>query len=222
MRFQIFLNIKEQLQEFDYIFFLNANMLPVAPVGDEILPTEEQGLMVMIHSFFYQKDRSEFTYETNPASTAYIPPDQGKYYFRGSFNGGISHVFLQAYSQMLDNTLTDLNNNIIAIWHDESHLNKYVLDKNPLILPPEYGCCEGEVLPRPLKAKAILLDKAKPKYGGLAYLRGITNKKRGYIGYYLDETPKIIFKTARNIIPKKIRNNIPQKIKNIIRYLLRQ
>ena len=181
----MFLNIEQQLKEFDYIFFLNANMLPVAPIGDEILPTKEQGLIVTIHPGAYQRDRAGFSYETNPASTAFIPAEQGEYYFMGGFNGGLAKPALQSYHDMLNNIQKDLQKGIIAVWHDESHLNKYVLDKNPLILLPEYGYPEGWILPAPIKPKMMILDKTKPKYGGHDYLRGITNKKRGYIRHYL-------------------------------------
>ena len=72
----------------------------------------------------------------------------------------------------------DLDNNIIPLWHDESVLNKYVLNKKPLILDCRYLYPEGKNL-RPFKKdiKILIRDKANPKYGGHAYLRGETAAK---------------------------------------------
>ena len=57
--------------------------------------------------------------------------------------------------------------NIIAIWHDKSHLNKYLLGKNIKILGTEYGYPEGTGLP--IKPKIIILEKGR--FGGHNWLR---------------------------------------------------
>ena len=52
----------------------------------------------------------------------------------------------------------DLNNNIIAVWHDESHLNRYFIDNKPEIeLSPSY--CYPENWNLPFEKKLIALDK---------------------------------------------------------------
>jgi len=52
----------------------------------------------------------------------------------------------------------DLKNNLIAQWHDESHLNRYFIDNCPSkILPPSY--CYGEGMRLPFQKKLIALDK---------------------------------------------------------------
>lgn len=206
MRFKIFLGVEEELKNYDYIFFLNANMIPIAPVGPEVLPTQEQGLIVSIHPGFYDKPRERFTYETNPASTAYISRDQGVHYVMGGFNGGTSQAALQAYRDMHANTEKDLANDIIAIWHDESHLNKYILDKDPLILGPEYNWIE-ELLPvqahLSINPKILMLDKSSAKYGGHNYLRGISNKRKNRLSYYLAYAKESIRRLGRKILGRK-------------------
>jgi len=59
-----------------------------------------------------------------------------------------------------------------------SILNKYVLDKNPKVLDCRYLYPEGKNL-KPFKKdiKIILHNKANPKYGGHAWLRGETDIK---------------------------------------------
>lgn len=68
-----------------------------------------------------------------------------------------------------------MENGVTAKWHDESHLNKYILNKNPLVLDPIYMWPTEfkyslEHKKNKKEAKAILRNKND--YGGHAYLRG--------------------------------------------------
>ena len=110
MRFNMFKGIEEKLKEFDYIFFLNANMLFVDYVGEEILPKEE-GLLVAKHPAFYDKDVDEYPYDRNEKSLAYIPYGQGDVYVQGAFNGGKSRDFLQL--------INELDKNICLEWREK-------------------------------------------------------------------------------------------------------
>ena len=174
MRFKMFDSIKEQLKLFDYIFFVNANMRFLVPIGEEILPSEEEGILIVKHPGFYNKSRSEFTYDENPKSLAYIPENEGKYYFMGGFNGGISSSYLKLISTLKTNIDKDLENGIIALWHDESHLNSYMINHRGKILDPSYGYPEGWDLP--FTKKIIILDKAK--FGGHNLLREIPEENK--------------------------------------------
>ena len=70
---------------------------------------------------------------------------------------------LQAIRQDLEgetptNIYTDLGKNIIAVWHDESHLNRYFVDHKPtVILSPSY--CYPESWKLPYKKRLLALDK---------------------------------------------------------------
>lgn len=168
MRFDIFLKSEGELQNCDYLFFLNANIRFVTSVYTEILPDDyHDGLVGVVHPYFWDKDNSDFSYERNNLSTASIAHGDGKSYFMGGFNGGKTDAFLTLIHTLSSNIQIDLENKIIALWHDESHLNKYLLFKNPLILPPSYGYPEGSDLH--FEPKVIILDKLK--YGGHSYLR---------------------------------------------------
>ena len=71
-----------------------------------------------------------------------------------------------------------MEHGIIPIWHDESILNKYILEKDSLILECNYLYPEGADIPQFKKQKKIIIrDKSDPKYGGLDYLRGISDNK---------------------------------------------
>lgn len=170
MRFEIFLKAESELKKCDYLFFLNANMVVVDRVDEDIFPGKENnGLAAAIHPGFWTKVPDKFTYERNSKSTAYIPYGTGKYYLMGSFNGGETGAYLKMVNILKKNTQIDLDNHIIAKWWDESHLNHYLLDKNPLTLSPSYCFAEGYNLP--FKPKVFMLNKAN--YGGVDFLRGL-------------------------------------------------
>ena len=152
----------------DFLFFLNANMIVNNKVSEEILPGQENNfLMGVNHPGFYNKPRELFTYERQPRSAFQIPTDRGRYYFQGCFNGGRSAEFLKM-SMILDCLIDlDLSNGIMPIWHDESALNWYYLNRNPLVVNPSYAYPEGWNLP--FDAKIIQRDKNK--FGGYNFLR---------------------------------------------------
>lgn len=172
MRFEMFLKIKEQLLGFDYVFFFNANMKFVGEVTPlDILPLKpHENLTVFLHPGFYDKPRQKFTYDRNSKSLAYIPMDEGKYYFMGSLNGGKTVNYLEMCEKLNNRIKQDLSKDVIALWHDESHLNRYMVNRDDLkILSPKFGYPEGWILP--FKAKIIIQDKSHPRFGGHEYLR---------------------------------------------------
>lgn len=172
LRYHFFQKIIPQLQQYDYIYFLNANMMPIRKIGTEIFPSTEQGLAVTKHPGYYRiKNPDLLTYDRNKKSHAYIPYGEGSYYFMGGFNGGRSDSFIQLINTIAKWTNEDLKNGIIARWHDESYLNRYIIDYMksyiPLILSERYGAAEGY---NHIKDPMILiLDKNK--FGGHNYMR---------------------------------------------------
>jgi hypothetical protein len=171
MRFHIFLGIKEELLNMDYLFFFNANLLVLEKIkAEDFLPNDKEKLVATIHPGFYNKKRNKFTYENNKKSTAFIDKNSGEYYFAGGLNGGKTTDFIEAMEIMKDNTDIDKKNGIIAKWHDESHWNKYLIDKLEIKkLSPAYLYPEGWDIPFP----KIILIRDKNRYGGHFNLRNI-------------------------------------------------
>ncbi|MBQ8785663.1 MAG: glycosyl transferase family 6 [Alphaproteobacteria bacterium] len=182
MRFDTFLKVENDLQKMDYIYFFNANLYPVRKIkGEEVFPSFEQQIMVTLHPAFYNMPRKIFTYENNEKSSAYVPFPLGEYYVCGGFNGGIAEYYLKLINDLDKAVKNDLKNGIIAVWHDESHLNRYILDRNPLILSAKYVIPEvigfNQKNLKSLKPKMILIDKMSPICGGHDYMRGLTDKR---------------------------------------------
>ena len=205
MRFNIFLTQKDQLKKFDYIFFFNANTEIIKNIKEEdLLPLHSDENLVLTHQpHVFHKNKKQFTYDRNPLSNAYIPLSQGRYYFTGALNGGKSVNFLEMCEHLNRNTKEDLDQNIIALWHDESHLNKYVLDRTDVkILPPYFTRGEKEYWKK--ESKVMFSDKSHYRFGGHAFLRGETDQ-------YID---RIEWKTLNGKPKKRISFRLKQYIKS--------
>lgn len=153
LRYHNFLKIKSSLSLFDYLFYSDIDMRFVDYVDEEILSdlvaTRHPGTLVL---------GDKMTPESNPFSTAFISSEDNYVYCAGGFNGGTSVKYFNMCENIAHNIDIDLQNNIIAKWHDESHLNKYFL-KNPpsKILSPSYCFPEGWNIP--FKPKLLALNK---------------------------------------------------------------
>jgi beta-N-acetylglucosaminidase len=60
----------------------------------------------------------------------------------------------------------DLSKGITPVWHDESALNWYLLNKNPLMASTQYASPEGWGI-----QNVKIMNRDKNKFGGYNYLR---------------------------------------------------
>jgi hypothetical protein len=159
-RYHFFNQYKNELYKVDYIYYCDADMLFVNTVSKEIISDK----VATIHPGFYNKQRSKFTYESREESKAYIPKNRGKRYYAGGFNGGSSKSFLKMSKIIAANVDEDMNKNIIALWHDESHLNHYynMVTKPTRELTPSY--CYPEKWKMPFRKILLALDKNHSEY----------------------------------------------------------
>ncbi len=189
MRFEMFLGQESALKNYDYVYFFNANMEFIAPVDlAEIIPCPwHDGLVAGSHPGRWgagdtlAHEIDSFPYERRPESTAYIPFGAGRYYVCGAFNGGTSAAYLTMCKTLAQNIQTDLQHGIVARVDDESHLNAYLLNRNFRLCGRAYGFPEGKLKHIPSigmpMVKIISRHKDSPKYGGVSWLRGKTDKK---------------------------------------------
>ena len=150
-RYQIFTDNYESLSSMDYLYYCDADMRFVDVVGDEILSDR-----VATQHCGYYKVRG--IPESNPNSLAYVAPNEEMEYLAGGFNGGTSVEYLKMSKVLSDRINDDFSRGIIAIWHDESHMNRYFIDNKPtLLLDPSYCFHEGST--RTFKRKLLALSK---------------------------------------------------------------
>lgn len=132
--------LADMLQDFikdevDYVFCMDVDMDFRAPYGVETLGE----LVAQAQAWFMNSPNTEFTYERRPESKAYIEMGQGDFYYHAAVFGGTPSQVLDLVRSCYAGIMEDKKNNIEAVWHDESHLNKYFLEHKPtLILSPEY------------------------------------------------------------------------------------
>jgi histo-blood group ABO system transferase len=151
-RYDIFTQNKSLLSSNDYLYYCDVDMLFVGDVGDEILSDR----VATQHPGYYGR---RGTPETNPNSLACVFPNEQMEYFAGGFNGGSSIEYLKMANLISKNIKIDYSNGIIAVWHDESHMNRYFIDNKPTkILDPSY-CCIDTWLDCPFGRKLLALTK---------------------------------------------------------------
>ena len=118
-RYNYFVKEKDYISQFDYCYYFDVDMGIVSEVGDEVL----SDLVATMHPYqsFYPKEQR--TYDRNPKSLAYVPPGkEGELYYAGGFNGGSTKRFLEMAEVLADRVTKDLENDVIALWHDESQI----------------------------------------------------------------------------------------------------
>ena len=159
-RFEMYLQAEEDLKQYDYIYFIQANALFLKPVGEEILP-DESGLSMGIWGG-KQQDRLVcfYPYERNKKSLAYVAPYGKNYiYYMGGINGGRSKEYLEMTRTLAANIRDDYGRGIIAKVHDQSHINAYLRTHACKIIPQEY--CWPEEWGADFEPKMVFRDKVK-------------------------------------------------------------
>jgi len=150
-RMHIYYSNKAHLKSMDFLFAIDADMRIEGKVDSEIL---SQRVATQHPGYVGQRG----TYEINPRSLAFVKADEGKIYFCGGFWGGTTSEFLKACNIISERIDKDLSRGIIAVWHDESQLNRYFIDYPPTkVLSPSY--CYPEELKLPYKKKIVAICK---------------------------------------------------------------
>jgi histo-blood group ABO system transferase len=133
-RYHLIQTLKEYPKK-DYYYYIDADMLVIDTVGDEILGNR----VAAIHGKFKKKPGN---FDRNPLSLAYVPPEITNPYFCGGFQGGGN--YLNDAKELAKRIDADYNNRIIALWHDESHWNRYCLDNPPDVILSHQYCSQKE------------------------------------------------------------------------------
>lgn len=169
-RFKMFSRILEQLDAFDYIFFMNANVVCMREISREMFLPDKQELLVVQHWGYYDRRNYEFPYERHKKSRAYIPYWDGQVYVCGGVNGGKAKPYIRLIRELNQRIQDDYERGVVAVWHDESHLNRYIIEHtNYRLLSPSFGYPEEEQIPFEMylmvseKRKRIKLDREKVK-----------------------------------------------------------
>jgi hypothetical protein len=157
-RFHYFLSAKKEILESDFSFYIDVDSIFRKPLSLSNMIKSDTGLIGTLHPGFVESWNPLGTPELNPRSRAFIEKGTNKIYICGGFFGGDSDSFIYMSVKIKENIDLDLNDGIIAIWHDESHLNRYFMDNPPdSVLGAGFSCpSENESISSPT---IVFLDK---------------------------------------------------------------
>jgi histo-blood group ABO system transferase len=154
-RYEIFFKNSDIFKDMDYLFYSDADMLFCSNIGEDILSNR----VATQHPAFRG---SRGTPETNPLSLACVYEHEHMEYFAGGFNGGTTEEYLKMCDIISFKIREDFKKNIIAIWHDESHMNRYFIDNPPTtILNADYCTPSNQITTR---TRIAALVKEHEKY----------------------------------------------------------
>lgn len=162
-RYHVLLEQAERFRDATHVYLIDADMRFVAPVDAEIL-----GALVATSHPGYVGRRG--TYEERRDSAAFVAEHEGTRYYCGGFVGGQRSEFLALADAIRAGVDSDAAAGITAVWHDESHLNRYLVDHPPPVqLSPSYCYPEDDhryvktVWPQRYEPKILALRKNRFK-----------------------------------------------------------
>jgi hypothetical protein len=198
-RYKMILEHQEDYSECNYLYFFNANTLfrkKVTP--QEFIPEEKDNYLIALSPDFYKGlHKDSWPYERRSGSCACIPYGQGHYYYQGAIYGGRKQEYLKLMKTCDEWVRKDEKNNIVACVVDESHLNKYLLDKKIKVVGSKYGKGENEDLGFYWGCKIILRDKYRILGAYYTKLKGYKPEKFSFKRYSLK---RFLRKTINKIL----------------------
>lgn len=147
-----------------YLMWLDADMDVIRPIDVEALVGPSRAVCLAVHPGFHNTplpkttslsvklvhalqtlrfrisgQRARGTWETRKTSKAYVPSKLRQQYVHGAVWLGHRSPILKMAETLSKRTREDLNNGIVAVWHDESHLNWfYSLNRDLCQLLPQH------------------------------------------------------------------------------------
>ncbi|XP_061427670.1 N-acetyllactosaminide alpha-1,3-galactosyltransferase-like [Lethenteron reissneri] len=146
----------------DYIFCFDVDQHFTARWGAEALGDT----VALLQAWYFDQPPEAFTYERRPESVAYIAPGAGDFYYHAAVFGGRCAAVLNVTRGIYAGITRDRDAGVEALWHDESHLNRYFLDHRPSkLLSPEY--CWDPKIGMSQAIRLVRLEWAPKEYNEL-------------------------------------------------------
>jgi len=215
LRYHLFCDSEDIISDCDYMYYIDADMKVIKPIGDEIIGDRVN----VMHVGYYDKPRNEWDYDRCTISNAYIPYGKGDMYYHATLIGANRDNFITMSHTINDWVESDIMKGTVPIWHDESYLN-FFLYKNPptKVLDPGYAFFYHWKQNAPFEPKIININKNETddiinlrcKKGN--FLFNEIMSRVGTEKYDLSDTTIIFFVKKDSI--NRIRN-----LNTVIRYL---
>ena len=121
---------RERFSKYDYFLFIDTDMLVCQPVTIEEM--FGKGITIPVHPCYPD------CYERRPESKAFI--EGNPTYYQACLVGGSRDEFFAMCDTIIRNIDEDESNGLRAIWLEESHINRYLMDNPPVRpLTPAYA-----------------------------------------------------------------------------------
>ena len=145
-RFHIINKARKEILDHDWFVFIDGDALVVDRIDEGDFFTDKP-LFGVHHPCHYLKmtphNKLPGSFEISESSNAAIDLEkyQPQVYYQGCFWGGKSKEVIEMVDELQDRIDDDLKRNVIAVWHDESHLNKYLIENSSMVhtYGPEYA-----------------------------------------------------------------------------------
>ena len=170
-RFEIINKAREIIADHDWFVFIDGDALVVDRIEEEDFFSDKP-LFGVHHPCHYLKmpphNQYPGAYEITENCNAAIDLDkyQPKVYYQGCFWGGKTPEVCAMIDELEYRVGDDLKRNVIALWHDESHLNKYFIENPNLVhtYGPEYAFPEVFKNECTFEPKIVHLAKDNSEY----------------------------------------------------------
>lgn len=170
-RFKTLLTIRSELEKYDWFIFMDADTLVVESISPEDIINDNKTLIGIHHpcAHLNMPPHNQFpgAFEINKNSTACVDEnDDTSVYYQACVWGGKVPEVLTMMEVLDKNIQQDLDNNIIAKWDDESHLNKYFCSHKNIVntLPPSFAYPEVFSSSCTFEPKIVHLAKNNSEY----------------------------------------------------------
>ena len=170
-RFEIINKARKIIADHDWFVFIDGDALVVDRIEEEEFFSDKP-LFGVHHPCHYLKmpphNQYPGAYEITENCNAAIDLDkyQPKVYYQGCFWGGKTPEVCAMIDELEYRVGDDLKRNVIALWHDESHLNKYFIENPNLVhtYGPEYAFPEVFKNECTFEPKIVHLAKDNSEY----------------------------------------------------------
>lgn len=170
-RFETIQKARKEIEKNDWFVFIDADALVVDRITTEEFFDQTKSFFGVHHPCHFLKmpphDRFPGAFETNKVSNASVKEsDDLSVYYQGCLWGGKVPDIIELIDELAKRTNEDLEKNVIAVWHDESHLNKFFVENKEKVhtLGSEYAYPEIFSDYCDFEPKIVHLAKDNSKY----------------------------------------------------------
>ncbi|XP_004641138.2 alpha-1,3-galactosyltransferase 2 [Octodon degus] len=122
-------------RETQFVLCMDVDQHFIGPFGPEVLAES----VAQLHAWHYHWPRWLLPFERDARSAAALAPHEGDFYYHAAVFGGSVAALRRLTAHCALGLRQDRARGLEALWHDESHLNKFFwLHKPAKVLSPEF------------------------------------------------------------------------------------